>query len=166
MRNVNYFLQLSSGVVFEISELDFNNLSGRQARGQTNGWYSQRGESIGERHQWVVQFKDVASFWASRDPRRDYDIRPLDVEKRLPPKVGKVQEEKKEVEVDPSLCASHDWNNMETCHFETQNIGGMDRYFKVCNNCKAKSVIIKKREVEVALEKEGKTLVDLPVYEG
>lgn len=150
-----FFIKLSSGDQFEISELDFNNIKGRVSSGRSNGWYHQRGESIGAKHDWSIQFKDVASFWSDSDKRvKVKKIRDIDVEKRLPPEVGANDPE-------PEPKCQHDWNNPETYEFKSQTVSGIDRYYKVCRKCGAKSTIVKKREVELAMQKENKTLDDI-----
>ena len=161
MKKPKYFLQMTSGIEFEISELDFNNLSGRQARGQTNGWYSQRGESMGTRHQWVVQFKDVASFWSDEDAKEIKEPRDLDEGKRLPPKVGKPDVPKEEVIV----CTEHNWNDPSTYTYVSQSVNGMNRYYKQCPSCLSKSQIVKRREAELFMENIGKTIDDIPSFE-
>ena len=153
-----FFVKLSSGDKFEISELDFNNLKGRQARGQTAGWYAQRGESFGSRHDWVIQFKDIAGFWANAEKIADKEIRNINTEKRLPPEVKSKEEPK------PEACG-HNWNDESTYGFVTTIVNGVNRYFKSCDVCNAKSTLIKKREVELAMERKGLSLDDVPLVE-
>jgi hypothetical protein len=154
MEKRKFFIQLSSGDKFEISELDYNNVQGRIVTGRSNGWYVQRGESIGARHNWAIQFKDVSGIWSDQDKReRVKMVRDIDIEKRLPPEVGQLEE------VKDGDC--HDWNNPDTWEFKKQSVNGADRYFKVCKTCGAKSVIIKKREVEVFMTAQDKTLNDI-----
>lgn len=148
-----FFIETTSGTVFKISELDFNNLEGRISRGNTNGWYAQRGETVGERANWKLQFQYISAVWANKEKPMDKPVRNIDTEKRLPPKVGKVEEESKD--------CSHDWNRPECYEYVTQVVNGLNRYFKECKECGAKSTLIKKREVELAMETEGKTLDDV-----
>lgn len=152
-----FFILTSAGIQFEISEHDFNNIKGRIARGQTKGWYVQRGTSHGDRYEWSIQFKDIASFWAdseiNKQKNRD-DV--IDIDKRLPGEVGK----NSNLGVD-----CHDWNNEETWNYVAQNVSGQLRYYKQCVHCGKKSILIKKREVEVAMADKGMTIHDVPLVE-
>ena len=152
-----FFVETTSGTIFKISELDFNNINGRISRGQTNAWYTQRGETVGDRANWSLQFKYISAVYANKEKPMDKPVRDLDIEKRLPPKVGKVEEA-------PKGC-SHDWNKPETYEFVTQIVNGLNRYHKMCKECGAKSNLIKTREVELAMEAEGKTLDDVRFLE-
>jgi hypothetical protein len=149
-----FFVKLSSGDKFRISELDFNNIKGRLNKGSTNGWYIQRGESFDDVHGWSIQFKDIAGFWADSPELKDREIRNIDIEKRLPPQVGKLEPENTEA-------CNHNWNDEETWTHVTTIVDGVNRYYKQCNTCGAKSRLIKKREVELAQEKKGLTIDDV-----
>lgn len=150
-----YFVELSNGTTIEIDELDFNNIQQRIATGRTNGWYSQRGEAMGKQHQWSFQFKWLSNLWADKDEKKDVPIRNIDVDKRKPPEVGKVEE--------PVEGCDHDWNDPSRYEYVTQIVGGVNRYYKQCNDCGAKSILIKKREVELSMEADGKTINDVPL---
>lgn len=154
-----FWIILSSGDKFEVSELDFNHLKGRVSRGQTNGWYMQRGPAMGDRHEWQIQFKYLAGFWADQEAivAEDTPVKPVDIEKRLPPKVGKKEE--------PSPKCNHDWNNIGTYEFVAQNVNGVNRYYKRCTKCETKSTLIKTREVELAMQANGKTLDDVTMID-
>ena len=156
-----FYVLMSSGEKFLISELDFNNLKGRIARGQTNGWYMQRGPSMGDRHEWQVQFKDVAGFWSDRPAKGDKPkaAGTIDVAKRLPPEVGKKEPE-------PVAECLHDWNRPETYTYVTEIVNGVNRYYKQCPECECKSQLIKKREVELIMEAQGKTIDDVTLLTG
>lgn len=158
--NRKYFIRLSCGITFEISELDYYNLQGRFQNGATKGNYKQRGESKGEVFDWYVRFEHIAMLYADGHEFRDYDINvdeKKDIEKRRPKPVGKP-------EGNPEV-SCHDWNNPTTWEYVTNNVGGVQRYFKQCNTCGANSVLIKKAEVEKNLAAAGKTLDDLPFVE-
>ena len=160
-KDPKFYVQMSSGDKFLISELDFNNLKGRIGRGQTNGWYMQRGPSMGDRHDWKIQFKDVAGFWADQ-PEGERTKKPegaIDVNKRVLPEVGKQETEKK-----PECL--HDWNRPETYHYVTMIVNGVNRYYKYCSKCNTKSQLIKKREVELMMESQGKTIDDVELLTG
>jgi hypothetical protein len=156
-----FFIQLSSGDKFEISELDYNNVTGRVALGKTNGWYTQRGESMkNSRNDWQIAFKDVAAVFTNRPEMKDRVIKKeeaIDIDKRKPPEVGKIKEK------DPGC--PHDWNDTTHWSYVTQIVGGVNRYHKQCISCGAKSTLIKKREVELAQEKIGETLDTIPLVE-
>ena len=47
-----------------------------------------------------------------------------------------------------------------------QIVNGITRYYKQCPKCEAKSPLIKKREVEIAMEAQGKTLEEVPEIKG
>lgn len=149
---------MSSGDHFQIHQLDFNNLKSRIAKGQTRGWYNQRGEAMGDRHDWSVQFKYVSGFWSDTDEKGSKDTREdvIDMEKRLPPEVGKKEEEKK-------IECQHDWNNPDHYKFVTKVVNGINRYHKQCPRCNGISQIVKKREAELAMESIGKALEDIPM---
>ena len=152
-----FFVELSNGTIIEIDELDFNNIRGRIGKGSTMGWYVQRGESMGKQKDWMFQFKYLTNIWASHDPRVDKPIRNLDVNKRKMPEVGKLPEEPKDCD--------HDWNNENDWQYVTQIVGGVNRYYKQCNKCNAKSTLIKKREVELAMEQREMSLNDVPLVQ-
>jgi hypothetical protein len=153
-----FFIVLSSGEQFRISELDFNHLENRQATGRTNGFYKQRGESF-DRHQWTIAFKDIAT-WYSDAPERKNTRPPevIDIEKRKPKPVGKPPAKKKET-------CDHDWNDSSTWTHVTNIVGGVNRYYKQCNKCGSKSPLVKKREVELAQEAKGLTIDEVPLVE-
>lgn len=153
-----FYLQTTSGDKFEIAELDFNHIKSRIATGRTNGWYVQRGPSMGDRCDWRLAFKDVAGVWSDKDEKKDVIIRDevIDIEKRLPPKVGK-----KEAPAKPKCNCN--WSDPNKYEFVTQIVGGVNRYFKQCNKCDSKSTLIKKREVELAMEAKGMTIDDVPL---
>ena len=155
-----YFVTLSSGEQFEISKLDFNKLKYRSTRGQTKGWYHQKGESMGERNQWSVQFEYISGFWSDEKTKADDPRENIDVDKYVP------SEPKPKVEKPKDSKCKHDWNNVDDYEFVTQIVSGRNRYFKRCLKCEAKSQIIKTREVELAMEAEGKTLDQVPVIKG
>lgn len=160
MAKAQYFILMSSGQKFEISELDFNNIKGRQGRGSTNGWYTQRGEGMGTMHDWAIQFKDLASYWSTKaeetkKPKRSEDS--VDITKRLLPEVGA-----KDKEPEPIPC-THNWNDPEQYEYVTTIVNGVNRYHKVCNHCQARSPLVKKREVELAMEEKGLSLNEVPL---
>ena len=150
-----YFIETGNGNIFEISELDFNNIQGRIARGQTKGWYSQRGDNIGDRCQWRIQFDEIASTWSNKPKREDRPVRNLDVQKHVPPQVKKPEEPE-----DLTKCP-HNWNVEEDYEFVTTIVNGLNRYYKMCKKCGGKSQLVKKREVELAMEKNGLTINDV-----
>lgn len=156
MKERKFYLQLGSGEKFEISEIDFNNIDGRIGRGATSGWYAQRGILEGaSKHGWKVAFKDVAAVWASAPENKDRTIRKdgvIDINKRKMPEVGKIEKPK------DTKCKFHNWDDSTTWHHITNIVGGMNRYYKMCPECKAKSTLIKKREVELAQLAIGETL--------
>jgi hypothetical protein len=156
-----FYVQLSSGEQFEVSELDFNNIQSRIVHGKTNGWYSQRGESmVGSRVDYKMAFKDVAIVYADGEERKDKTIKDpdsIDLDKRKPKEVGKVKAKK------PTNKCPHNWNNSDDWIHVTTIVNGSNRYFKQCVHCGAKSQLIKKREVEVAQEKIGETLDTIPL---
>jgi hypothetical protein len=162
MKEPKFFIELSSGSVYEIGKIDFNNLKARVAQGKTNGWYSQRGEHIkGSRKEWQIAFKDVASIYREGDEYEDKVIRKpeaIDVEKRTPKLVGKVEEKK------DTKCP-HDWNNPDHWNHVTTIVGGVNRYYKQCASCGGKSPLVKKREVELAQEARGETIDTVPFVE-
>jgi hypothetical protein len=155
-----FYIQLSSGDKFEISELDFNNVKGRVASGKTNGWYTQRGETCNNsRHDWQISFKDIASVFSNKPELKDRTIKnpeSIDINKRKPEEVGKPEEKKDDK-------CSHDWNKPSDWTYVTQVVGGVNRYYKQCISCNAKSTLIKKREVELAQEAIGETLDTIPL---
>ena len=153
MSKRKFFVKLSSGDKFQISELDFIHLDSRRAQGRTNGFYKQRGESF-DRHNWTIQFKDLVTWWADSPEKKNIEIRNIDIQKRKPPKVGKLPKEEPK-----KNC--HDWNKPETWTHVTTIVSGINRYFKQCNECGKKSKLIKKREVEVAQEAKGATIDDV-----
>jgi hypothetical protein len=148
-----FYLQLTSGDKFEISELDFINIENRIGTGRTNGWYMER-QHLAEstRHGWKIAFKDIGMVYSDGAEIKDEKIKNIDIDKRKMPEVGKVEEPKE------TGCTYHDWNNPETWTHVTQIVGGRNRYYKQCNECGGKSPLIKKREVEIAQEKKGETL--------
>jgi len=155
-----FYIQLTSGEQWEISELDYNHIDHRIGSGRTNGWYAQRGEmQESERHEWKIAFKDVAAVWADREKIEDKKIKPIDVDKFKMKDVGKP-----EIDESKSTC-NHDWNDPQTWHHVTTIKNGNNRYHKMCNECGAKSPLIKKREVEVAQEAIGETLDTIPLVE-
>jgi hypothetical protein len=157
-----YFICLSSGKTFEISALDFNNLQGRINTGRGNNWYTQRAPVVGgEFQEWSVNFKDIATVYSDGlgTQAKNKDKSVIDIDKRLPPKVGK----KEEVVVET---CSHSWDDPETFNYVTQVVNGINRYYKQCPKCEVKSPLIKKREVEIVMENKGKTLEDVPEIKG
>ena len=157
MAKTEYFIGLSDGKEIKISELDYNNLKGRIARGSHNGWYKQRGPSVGDQKNFNLQFKYIAGIWTTGDePSKDDGKSSTDVGKRLPPEPGKKEA--------PDV-SCHDWNQDDTWDFVAQNVGGMMRYYKQCKHCGAKSTLIKKREVEIYMGEQGLTLEDVPMVE-
>ena len=153
-----FFVQLSSGDKFEISELDYNNIDGRVARGASNGWYFQRGLAMGERHEYRFQFKDLAGFWADSDAPNVKKTANIDIDKRVPPEVGKPESEKAEN-------CPHNWNDPDSFIYVTQMVNGLNRYYKQCVKCGAKSQLIKKREVELVMESKGLSLNDVELVQ-
>lgn len=157
--SINFYMLMSSGQKFEISETDYNNLVGRIARGSTAGWYAQRGRGFDDMHGWRFQLKDIAGIWKTGE-----DVLPemgnLDIEKRLPPEVGKAVEETPE-----STCGLHDWNDPTTWTYVTQIVSGINRYYKQCEKCQGKSQLVKKREVELYMKDAGLTIDDVPLVD-
>ena len=161
MTQRKFFIQLSAGTSFEISELDFNNIDGRIRQGKTNGWYVQRDENFlaGDRHGWKVSFQDIASVFSDAPERKDRTIRTdvMDLNKHKSQPVGKIET--------PVKGCDHNWNNPEDYEYITTIHDGRNRYWKQCNKCGNKSTLIKKREVEIAMEKGGQTIDDVPLVE-
>lgn len=153
-----FFVQMTSGDKFEISELDYNNLQARIQTGRTNGWYIQRGESMGERKGWQLNFSDISGIWSDNDKREDKPVRNIDVEKRKPQPVGKKEEPKDDK-------CKHNWLDNTTWEHVTNIVGGVNRYYKQCKECGAKSPLVKKREVELAQKAKGLTIDDVPLVE-
>lgn len=156
-----FYVELSSGSTFEISELDFNVIDGRIRNGKTNGWYVQRDENFlkGDRHGWKISFKDIATVYSGAPENKDRTLRDnvIDLEKHKSKPVGKKPEK-------PKGCG-HDWNNPEDYTFITKIHDGRNRYYKHCAECGGKSQLIKKREVELAMENDGLTINDVPLVE-
>jgi len=157
-----YYLQVSSGEKWGISEVDYNNIHARIQTGRTNGWYIQRGPAVdASRNDWAVAFKDVASVWADGPERKDKVIRDdvIDVNKRKPQPVGKPEPKK-------TPACSHDWNDPTTWNHVTTIVNGNNRYFKQCAlGCGQRSPLVKKREVELAQEAKGETIDTVPLVE-
>lgn len=158
MKGREYIVEMASGTKFKISELDFNNILGRISKGQVNGWYRQRGETMKDsRDEWQLSFKDVAMVYAKGIT--DKTIRKpesIDVDKHKPEPVGKP-------EVKKDTKCPHDWNIPSNWIHVTKIVGGVNRYYKQCVNCGANSQLIKKREVELAQGAIGETLDTVPL---
>lgn len=153
---ISFWMLMSSGQKFEISETDYNNLIGRISRGSTAGWYAQRGRGFGDMHGWRFQLKDIAGIWTTAD--QELERENVDIAKRLPPEVG----ESKEV-VEPKC--DHDWNDPNSWEYVTQIVSGINRYYKQCNTCKGKSQLVKKREVETYMTNAGLSIDDVPLVD-
>ena len=74
-------------------------------------------------------------------------------------------EVKPKEEIKDHVC-NHNWNDPESYEYVTTLVSGVNRYYKQCPKCTAKSTLIKKREVELAMEAAGKTLDDVELIEG
>ena len=72
-----YYILMSYGHKFEISELDFNNLKGRQGRGQTAGWYTQRGRVLGTLINGASTLKKLCLFGATQNLKEMVEIETL-----------------------------------------------------------------------------------------
>ena len=154
-----FYLQLKSGETFEISELDYNNVQSRIFLGKTNGYYKQRDALPNSpRFEWQQQFSDISSVYADKPENKDVTVKPVDIEKRKPREVGET------TKVKDKKCP-HDWDNPQDWNHVTTIVGGVNRYFKQCAACGNKSTLIKKREVEIAQEKIGQTINDVPFVE-
>jgi len=160
MAKRKFYIETTTGRKFEISELDFNNLQGRVDKGATLGWYMQRGPTLGDVAEWRIQLKDIALFYADKDEAKDEPVRNIDVNKRKPAKVGAKDKKKEE----PVKC-NHDFSNPSHFEYVTQIVSGVNRYYKQCNECNAKSTLIKKREVELAMEAAGNSIDDVALVE-
>jgi hypothetical protein len=163
MKERKFFVELSSGSKFAISERDYNNIHDRIVSGRTNGWYVQRDHDFteGDRYGWKISFKDIATIYATGPERGDKVIRKpeaIDVDKRKPKEPGKLPEK-------PKKCG-HDWNKPDDYDYVTTIHDGRNRYWKMCKECGNKSTLIKKREVENAMEAIDKTIDDVPLVEG
>jgi hypothetical protein len=158
MAERKFYIESTTGQKFEISELDFNNLKGRVNRGQTNGWYMQRGDTMGDVADWRIQVKDIAMFYADKDAPKKEPARNVDVNKRTPVEPG----DKDEKVVQEPKCV-HNWLDPDCYEYVTQIVSGINRYYKQCNECGAKSQLIKKREVEIAMEAKGLSINDVPL---
>jgi len=158
MAKRKFFVETTTSKVFEISELDFNNLKARVKRGQTNGWYMQRGESKGAVSDWRIQVKDIAMFYSDKDEEKFDDTRNIDVKKHVPREVGD-----KDVKEPVKEKCRHDFSDPTQFEYVTQIVSGVNRYYKQCNKCDARSTLIKKREVELAMEAAGKSIDDVPL---
>ena len=157
MEKRKFYVMLQTGNKFQISELDFNNLEGRLRRGQVKGFYYQRGENCDPAYNnWAVQIEHIAMFYADQPERKNEPVRNLDLEKHKNKPVGKPAP--KEV---PDC--DHNWSNPDHFEYVTQVVNGVNRYYKMCNKCGAKSTLIKKREVEVAMEASGGSINDVPL---
>jgi len=157
-----YFLELRNGKTFEISELDFHNIRGRAGRGQTKGWYKQRERAEDVKgdpcEDWVVQFDEITRVYSDKVQPMDRPVRNLDVNKRELPEVGANDPPKK-----ASADCGHDFNIPEQYDYVTNVVNGINRYYKQCKKCGAKSQLVKKREVEIAMEESGQTIDDVPL---
>jgi len=160
MAKRKFFVETTTSKVFEISELDFNNLKGRISRGTTKGWYMQRGETVGDIADWRIQIKDIAMFFSDKDEPKNEPVRDIDVEKRVPPEVGA-----KDPKPEPDKTCVHNWQDPSQFTYVTQIVNGVNRYFKQCNKCNGKSTLIKKREVEVAMKASGESINDVPLVD-
>jgi hypothetical protein len=154
-----FYLQLKSGEQFEISELDFNNVQSRIFLGKTKGYYKQR-QALPDspRQDWQQAFDDISSVFANKPENKDVTVKPVDIEKRKPRPVGETPEVK-------DVKCPHNWDNPQDWNHVTTIVGGVNRYFKQCATCGKKSTLIKKREVEIAQEKIGQTINDVPFVE-
>jgi len=157
MAKRKFYIETTTGMKIEIDERDFNNLDARVNRGQTNGWYMQRGLTMGDISDWKIQVKDIACFYSDKpEVKEDHTPAHIDIAKHKPAKVG--AKDKKEPVVEK---CNHDWNNPDMYEYITVNVQGVNRYYKHCPNCEAKSTLVKKREVELAMEAAGKTIEDV-----
>lgn len=153
-----FFVQVRSGEKFMIDELDYNNIQHRIATGRSNGWYKQRGENVDkDRFDWSLNFTDISGTWADKEKRVDKIVKPVDLEKRKPPKAD-------EPEV-PATKDCHNWEDDQTWDYVTTFNNGAQRYHKQCKTCNAKSILVKKREVELNMEKRGLSLDDVALVE-
>ena len=160
MEQRKFYILVTTGLQIEIDELDFANLKGRVGRGQTVGWYMQRGQSMGEYADWRIQLKDVAAIWSNQPDPEERQRENIDVTKRNMPKVGE-----RDVKEPPPIKCGHNWNNQECYDYVTTIVSGANRYYKQCKECEAKSPLVKKREVEIAMEASGQSLDDVPLIQ-
>ena len=143
-----FYFKMQDGSRYEVDELDYNNLCGRISNGRYNGYYTIRGK-INNGMRFAFQY--FMTIEAEGDaPAKDESVRNINIEKRKPQPVGKVEEK-------PKGCP-HDWNNSEHFEYVVKNINGKLQYRKRCINCKKVSSLIKPREVELAMEAIDKTL--------
>jgi hypothetical protein len=155
-----FYLQLKSGETFEISELDYNHIQNRIFLGKINGYYKQR-EALptSPRFEWQQQFSDISSVYCNKPENKDVTVKPVDIEKRKPRPVGDEKPEAKKEK------CPHNWDDPTHWNHVTTIVGGVNRYYKQCISCNGKSQLIKKREVEIAQEKIGQTINDVPLVE-
>jgi hypothetical protein len=159
-----FYIQLTDGTTFEIGELDFNNIDGRIRKGSVAGWYRQRDLDFdeGAKHDWKLNFKDIALVYSDKPEIKDRVIRgpeKIDINKRKSKTVGADDPPK------PKKGCAHDWNNPEHWEYVSCFVGGVQRYHKQCHECGGRSTLIKKREVEVNMEKRGQKLDDVPLVD-
>jgi hypothetical protein len=164
MKQRKYYCELTNGRKFEIHEGDFNIMNERIVKGKTNGWYMQRFElPEGTIHNWLISFKDISAVYSDELPNVDRVIPKegvRDPNKRKPKQVGEGDPKPKK----DDKC-THDWNNPDDWEYVTCIVGGAQRYHKQCNKCGGRSLLIKKREVEVNMEAAGKSIDDVPLVD-